>query len=266
MGVDEHENFDPGQQSCKIPSNYASARKRRSFEAVLENETSGESKRRRNEFTMAFSNWQATSKVHKERFEMLLDVFKARPEDIRNINDNLVCLEEAFLIGGSSYGTAIYICLGIDGLERAIKIFPKHLLQLLKNERRILDMYGPKQSPRIVRYVHSGIFGDICYLTFPLYEQSLEEYIKKYGNNITESRVRDMIRQVLQGLDAIHGNEPMILHTNLNPKNILVDVKGNLVISDFANGRIISEEGMLHTKGVHWIRLRRLNPTVYKTP
>ena len=42
------------------------------------------------------------------------------------------------------------------------------------------------------------------YLILNLYEQDLEELIKKEGETITKSRAQEMIRQMLEGLKASH--------------------------------------------------------------
>ena len=44
-----------------------------------------------------------------------------------------------------------------------------------------------------------------------LYEQSLEEYVKENSEQITESHVQEMMCQVLQGLEVLHGRKPKIL-------------------------------------------------------
>ena len=48
-----------------------------------------------------------------------------------------------------------------------------------------------------------------------------------------QSGVRRMICHVLKGLRALHAREPRILHRDLKPTNILVNVNGYLVLSDF---------------------------------
>jgi serine/threonine protein kinase len=90
-------------------------------------------------------------------------------------------------------------------------------------------------------------------LILNLYEQNLEEFVKKEGDFITESHARKMISQVLEGLKALHSREPRILHRDLKPTNILIDVNGDLVLSDFGIGRFFPEEGIIsrskhHTK------------------
>ena len=103
MGVNEHEKFDSYEQLWKISDDYLSAKKRRSSKALLEDETSREPKKRHDDFTMASSNWMQCSKIHNKKFEMLLEVCERRPEDSKIINDNLVCLEKPFFVGGGSY-------------------------------------------------------------------------------------------------------------------------------------------------------------------
>ena len=140
----------------------------------------------------------------------------------------------------------MYVCLGSDGIERAIKRLPKYLCNLLKNERDILTSRNAVESRRVVNYCFYDDTSslDYNYLILNLLEQNLEQFVKEEGEKITESRARKMIHQVLQGLKALHAREPRILHRDLKPTNILVDVYGDLVLSDFGIGRFFQEQGI----------------------
>ena len=182
---------------------------------------------------------------HREKFELLLQRVRSSTYDecTTMVNDNIVCFREEFLIGSGSYGTKVYICLGSDGIERAIKRLPKDVCHFLKNERDILTSPNAVESPRVVNYhfYDDTSNPDFGYLILNLYEQNLEEFVKKEGESITESRAREMILQLLEGLKALHARWPRILHRDLKPTNILVDVSGNLVLSDFGIGRFFPE-------------------------
>ena len=190
------------------------------------------------------NDWKKVSLRHRERLKRLSD-FWEKGKKLTIINNNGVCFQEEFLIGRGSNGTEVYVCLGSDGIERAIKRLPKSLCKLLKNERDILTSQNAVDSPRVVNYhfyvdTSSPYFG---YLILNLYEQNLEEFLKKEGETITESRAREMIRQMLEGLKALHAREPRIIHRDLKPTNILVNVNRDLVLSDFGIGRFFPEQG-----------------------
>ena len=196
-------------------------------------------------FVEDWRGWKKVSLRHRVKLKRLSEFWENRKDDpkLTTINDNGVCFKKEFLIGSGSYGTEVYVCLGSDGIERAIKRLPKILCHFLKNERDILTSQNAVESPRVVNYyfyddISSPDFG---YLILNLYEQNLEEFMKKDGAMITESRAREMVRQVLEGLKALHVNEPRILHRDLKPTNILVDVNGDLVLSDFGIGRFFPE-------------------------
>ena len=196
------------------------------------------------------TDWKPHSVKHRARFEHLLRKWETEPQFIKMVGSNGVCFQEQFSIGTGSYGTEVYICLGSDGIERAIKRLP--ILQckkLLKNERDILTYPNAVKSPRVVNYwfYDDKSCPDFCYLIVNLYEQNLEDYIQEKGEEITKAHARKMIRQVLEGLKALHTREPRIFHRDLKPTNILVDVKGNLVLSDFGIGRFFPEQGIFTT-------------------
>ena len=182
--------------------------------------------------------WCKVSKKHREKFVKLLEMLEKEPEAVTRITDNDVYFKEEFLIVRGSSGTEVYNCLGSDGIERAIKRFPKRLCQkFLRNELDILTS-NVVHSPRIANYwTHDdNSRNDFSYVILDIHEQNLEEYVKEEGEKISESHSRRMIRQMLEGLRALHTRKPRILHRNLKPTNILVDVNGDLVLSDFGNG------------------------------
>ena len=140
------------------------------------------------------------------------------------INNNCVCFEKQFLIGRGSYGTKVYICLGSDRIERAIKRLPKWLCQkFLRNERDILTSPNVVKSPRIVNYwfYDDTSSRDFGYLILDLHERNLEDYVEAEDEKISELLARSMIFQVLEGLRELHAREPRILHRDLKPTNIL---------------------------------------------
>ena len=183
---------------------------------------------------------------HTKTFIQLLNIMRIEPETVTVIQENSICFDSDFLIGSGSCGTEVYICLGSDGIERAIKRLPKNLCQkFLENERDILTSPNAVESPRIVNYwfYDEKTSPDFGYLILNLYEQNLEEFINEEGRAMTEARSRKMIYQVLEGLKALHSKEPRILHRDLKPTNILLDVNGDLALSDFGIGRFFPERG-----------------------
>ena len=196
-------------------------------------------------------NWKQDSVKHRKKFEDLLDAWERTPDSITIIGGYGVCFKDEFVIGRGSYGTKVYVCLGCDGIERAIKCLPKSSDK--NRERDILTCRSVINSPRIINYYFSGDASEkhTDYLILDLYEQNLEEYIQQHKDlkdEIKAPQIRKMVRQVLEGLKALHSREPRILHRDLKPANILIDVKDDLVLSDFGIGRILPEQGMYLTQ------------------
>ena len=201
-----------------------------------------------------FKDYHNVSVKHKTTFQKLFQLREGIKssshgdfKSIEEVHGNSVYFHDEFLIGRGSCGTEVYICLGPDGTERAIKRLPKHLCKkFLKNERDILRSPKAVNSPHIVNYFSYDETSspDFGYVILDLHEQNLEEYLKAEGKTMTETSAGRMIRQVLQGLKALHSREPRILHRNLKPTNILVDVNGDLALSDFGIGPFFPVEGI----------------------
>ena len=151
-------------------------------------------KETKNETAKKPTNWKHDSVKHRQRFEELLEVWENTPDSITIIGGYGVCFEEVFVIGTGSYGTKVYVCLGCDGIERAMKRLPKSSDR--NDEREILTSKNVIKSEQIVNY---HFFDEISdkhndYLILDLYEQNLEEYIKEHKDEMTAFQIRKMIR------------------------------------------------------------------------
>jgi serine/threonine protein kinase len=77
---------------------------------------------------------------------------------------------------------------------------------------------------------------------------SLSEYLHRHGRYEQVDQAVALIRQVLDGLDAIHVQG--IVHRDLKPSNILLDRVGNVILMDFGLSRAIEEADHLTSDGV----------------
>ena len=134
--------------------------------------------------------WKQVSVKHRQRFERLLEVLESTPDLIENIGGNRVCFKDEFAIGSGSYGTKVYICLGSDGVERAVKCLSKNQVKYCpEHEQNILLSKNVLKSPRIVQYCFFDKESDsyFDYLILNLFERNLEEYVKDKKNRHNRS-------------------------------------------------------------------------------
>lgn len=110
----------------------------------------------------------------------------------------------------------------------------KHELNILseiKNLSNVINTYG----------IYSQLQNNIIYyvIEFPLYKMDLLNYmLKNLGNtksktNLTEEQIIHLIKQIISGINSLHNIN--IIHRDIKPENILIDEKGNIVITDFGN-------------------------------
>lgn len=98
---------------------------------------------------------------------------------------------------------------------------------------RILD------NPHIVK-VHDLFMenGTVYYIMDLIDGRSLHDIVKSDGP-MDEEKAMDILRQVLDALSVVHNQEPMMLHLDIKPSNIMLDKTGNAFLLDFGSSKQI---------------------------
>lgn len=103
--------------------------------------------------------------------------------------------------------------------------------------REILTLESLYHNQRIVKLLNVLHYTDQSYLVLEHMDCSLDDWI--YGTKYCRSFIIDFMRQIFEGLEAIHAHG--IIHRDIKPSNILM--KGNSVkISDFGSTRLCSPD------------------------
>lgn len=110
-------------------------------------------------------------------------------------------------------GHAVIKRVTIGNKVECRKYYPSYMEDELKS-----DIYFLKKlkSEWVVPLANTGH----DWLSMPCYDMDLEEYVKKY---LEPEDINNIIKQLIDGLKFIHGKG--IIHSDIKPKNILVDVK-----------------------------------------
>ncbi|KAF3698018.1 Serine/threonine-protein kinase/endoribonuclease IRE1 [Channa argus] len=187
-----------------------------------------------------------TSKRWREKIKELdsADERKiARVGNLRYVNDI------KFRIAKGSDGTEVFLGLRDDGTEVAIKKMPKNNYQELKNEEGFLRL--PELDHQfIVRYLDFAEDENFGYLALQLCEYTLEEYIEEYyTNDGLLVRKHELVAQVLHSLSVLHCQESPILHRDLKPQNVLIDVTGRARLADFGISRRLLKDQTTYRTG-----------------
>jgi serine/threonine-protein kinase len=103
--------------------------------------------------------------------------------------------------------------------------------------------------PHVVTIYAMGVTENYPWLAMEYAEQTLANRV---GEEPTEPReVMKVMEQVGRGLMAMHSLKPALVHQDLKPANVLVDVLGNYKITDFS---LASAVGANRTHGLATVR------------
>ena len=135
------------------------------------------------------------------------------------------------------------------GVVYAIKISDKEKLLLneavesLKTEKKILSSFITNIKS-IVQMTYCFQTFDKIFFVYPFYRGGdLLHHLENNGGNFRdhEDLLFFYICQLIIFLKRIH--EGKIIYRNLKPENILLDDKGNIKITDFSKGKILTYDG-----------------------
>ena len=189
--------------------------------------------------------WEENSKIHRGKFMKLREHGQVHPQEIKVINNVRVCFSKEFLIGRGSDATRVYVGLGKDGYERAVKRLPRDdCACLAEQEKKILNEPNAIASNHVVRYrfLDDESDHDWVFLIMDLCEETLNEYVERSSCEEWQKIARDIIQHVLKGLADLHGKPKRILHRDLKPSNILRNVDNKWLLADFGISRILTQE------------------------
>ena len=181
--------------------------------------------------------------MHRSMFTKLCEHRKQHPKDIKVVNGVRFCCQPEFRIGTGNDGTRVYIGLGQDGCEKAVKRLPRDTCaRLAEQEKNILNETSARKSNYVLNYwfLDDKSDKDYLYLILDLCEENLENFIRRTELDELIEKTPSIIKQILTGLADLHGNSQPILHRDIKPHNLLRDVNGNWLLADFGLSRLLT--------------------------
>ncbi|KAL2091932.1 hypothetical protein ACEWY4_011730 [Coilia grayii] len=183
--------------------------------------------------------WYQSSVRWRTQLEKLANM---RMTEVKTVKNLTFCVNSDYLIARGSDGTEVFLGLRDDGTEVAIKRMTKSNYQLLKHEEEYLRL-PELDSPSIVRYVDFAEDDNFGYLVLQLCEYTLEEYIDPENHHLPENIQEKMdilktkVKEVLHSLEVLHNKDTKVLHRDIKPQNVLIDITGKARLADFGISR-----------------------------
>ncbi len=137
------------------------------------------------------------------------------------------------------------------GVERviALKVLPRHLAkdaQFIERFNREAKTLAKLQHPYILPVFDHGETDGYTYIAMPYIQgQTLTDLLK--GEPLSYSQIKQIIAQVGDALDYAHSQK--VIHRDIKPSNILIDPRGNCMLSDFGIAHLMTDGDKLTQTG-----------------
>eukprot|EP00063_Salmo_salar_P062886 XP_014037721.1 PREDICTED: uncharacterized protein LOC106591064 isoform X1 [Salmo salar] len=177
--------------------------------------------------------WHKVSERWRPQLMVLSNIDAGKIYRLGNLN---LVVHPDFQIAKGSDGTEVFLGLKDDGTEVAVKRMLKSNYQDLKREEGFLRL-PQLDSPCIVRYVDFAEDEHFGYLVLQLCEYTLDEYIKDHLPEDKTPVLKKIVHEVLCSLSVLHSLNTKILHRDIKPQNVLIDVTGRARLADFGISR-----------------------------
>ena len=196
--------------------------------------------------------WVKTSVLHRDILEDLVKNLKYKPYTVKTIDGYHVCFEDRFCIGSGSNGTEVFVGLGNDGDEVAVKRVDSKFSSMVDLEREVLSRL--KDNPNVLTYRFKPTESKrYAYLVTDLQDENLKRFVLSKKVSLADLLENGpfILRQILLGMNALHDEN--ILHRDLKPENVLVNFQGKegntnpkVVLGDFGICRKLQEGQETH--------------------
>jgi len=131
----------------------------------------------------------------------------------------------------------------------ALKVLPRTYAedpQFVSRFKREATLLAQLQHPHILPVFDSGIAEGYTYIVMPFIQGGKLTDLMK-GEPLPLARIRQVIAQVGDALDYAH--ERGMIHRDVKPSNVLIDERGNCLLTDFGLARMVEDSVNLTSTG-----------------
>lgn len=131
----------------------------------------------------------------------------------------------------------------------ALKVLPPHLAHDEKYLHRFLregKNASRLQHPNIVRIYETGSANGYHYMAMQFIDgMTLTDYLRQSKSILPTAESVNLIRQIASALDYAH--DLGFLHRDIKPGNVMLDKKGNALLTDFGVAKVVDDEMTSYT-------------------